>query len=80
MKLYLVEAPIDNAEPPYWARTWVASQGEAASVRARYTSQLSVPRKDIRTTAIEVDTRKENLLPFLNRLANTREGYFGGDK
>ena len=57
MKLYLIEAPVDNAETPYWARTWVASQGEAAATRARYTSTLSVPRKDIRTTAIEVDTR-----------------------
>ena len=80
MKLYLIEAPVNNTEFPYWARTWVASQGEAAAARARYTSTLTVPRKDIRTTAIEVDTRKENLLPFLNRLANTREGYFGGDE
>ena len=77
MKLYLIEAPVDNAETPYWARTWVASQGEAAATRARYTSTLSVPRKDIRTTAIEVDTRKEGLLLLLNSISNTRDGYFG---
>lgn len=77
MKLYLVEAPVNNAEFPYWARTWVASQGEAAATRARYTSTLSVPRKDIRTTAFEVDTRKEGLLLLLNSMAGVREGYLG---
>ena len=77
MKLYLIEAPVNNTEFPYWARTWVASQGEAAATRARYTSVLNVPRKDIRTTAIEVDTRKEGLLLLLNSMAGVREGYLG---
>ena len=77
MKLYLIEAPVDNAETPYWARTWAASQSEAAATRARYTSTLSVPRKDIRTTAIEVDTRKEGLLLLLGGMAGVREGYLG---
>lgn len=77
MKLYLIEAPVNNTEFPYWARTWAASQGEAAATRARYTSVLNVPRKDIRTTAIEVDTRKEGLLLLLNSMAGVREGYLG---
>ena len=77
MKLYLIEAPVNNAEFPYWARTWVASQGEAAATRARYTSVLNVPRKDIRTTAFEIDTRKEGLLQLLNSMAGVREGYLG---
>lgn len=77
MKLYLIEAPVDNAETPYWARTWVASQGDAATIRARYTSTLNVPRKDIRTTAFEIDTRKEGLLLLLNSMAGVREGYLG---
>lgn len=28
MKLYIVEAPVKDAEPAYWARTWVASKGD----------------------------------------------------
>lgn len=77
MKLYLVEAPVKNAEQPYWARTWVASQAEAAATRARYTAELDVARKDIRTTAFELDTRKEALLPTLNQITNVRDGYIG---
>ena len=77
MKLYLIEAPVNNTEFPYWARTWVASQGEASATRARYTSTLSVPRKDIRTTAFEVDTRKEGLLQLLNSVSSTHDAYFG---
>lgn len=77
MKLYLIEAPVNNTEFPYWARTWAASQGEAAATRARYTSVLNVPRKDIRTTAIEVDTRKEGLLLLLNSISSTHDAYFG---
>ena len=42
MKLYLVEAPVKAAEPSYWARTWVTSQGDAAAARARYMSELFV--------------------------------------
>ena len=71
MKLYLVEAFVAQADPPYHARTWVASQAEAASVRARYTSELGAARKDIRTTAFDVDTRKEGLVTLLNRLARS---------
>lgn len=79
MKLYLVEAPVKAAEPPYWARTWVTSQADAATTRARYISDLYVERKDIRTTDIEVDTRKDGLLPLLNQLSNQRDGYLYGN-
>ena len=80
MKLYIVEAPVKDAEPAYWARTWVTSQSEAAATRARYIPDLDVARKDIRTAAVEVDTRKEGLVPFLNKISNTVDGYaFDGD-
>lgn len=79
MKLYIVEAPVKEAAAPYWARTWATSQSEAATVRARYTSDLGVARKDIRTSAVEVDTRREALIPFLNKISNTVDGYAFGD-
>ena len=55
------------------------SQSEAATVRARYTSDLGVARKDIRTTAVDVDTRREALVPFLTKISNTTNGYAFGD-
>lgn len=77
MKLYLVEAPVNDGEFRYWARTWAASQSGAAAVRASYTSNLGVARKDIQTTAIHIDTRKEGLLELLNSMANMHDGYLG---
>lgn len=79
MKLYIIEAPVKAAETPYWARTWVASQSEAGATRSRYMKDLDVARKDIRTTAVEVDTRKEGLLPFLNKISNTTGYLYNGD-
>lgn len=79
MKLYIIEAPVKEAATPYWARTWTTSQSEAAAIRARYTSDLGVARKDIRTSAVEVDTRREALIPFLNKISNTVDGYAFGD-
>ena len=79
MKLYIVEAPVKDTATPYWARTWVASKGDASAARARYTSELGVARKDIRTTDVEVDTRKDSLLPLLNQLSNQRDGYLYGN-
>jgi len=38
-----------------------------------------VARKDIRTSAVEVDTRREALIPFLNKISNTVDGYAFGD-
>lgn len=71
MKLYLIEAFVAKADTPYVARTWAVSRAEAASTRARYTSELGVARKDIRTNALDVDTRKEGLVTLLNQLART---------
>lgn len=79
MKLYIVEAPVKEASTPYWKRTWTASNSDAASIRARYTSDLGVARKDIRTTAVDVDTRKEGLMPFLNTISNPSDGYMFGN-
>lgn len=75
MKLYCVEAPIKSAEVPYWARAWVTSGAEASKTRSRYTGELEVARKDIRTTEVEVDTRKDGLVVLLNQISNTRDGY-----
>ena len=82
MKLYLIEALVTPAETtPYVARTWVVSQAEAASARARYTSKLDVARKNIRTSALDVDTRKEGLVNTLNQLARTGVAdFFDGAK
>lgn len=79
MKLYLVEAPVKAASPPYWARTWVTSQADAATTRARYTSDLYVERKDIRTTPVEIDARVVGLMNLLNHVSNSRDGYFYGN-
>ena len=75
MKLYLVEAFIAKADPPYHARTWVVSQAEAASVRARYTSELGVPRSGIRTTPVDIDTRKDALVPLLILISSDTSGF-----
>lgn len=76
MKLYLVEAPINSASPQEWARTWTVSSADAAKTRARYTADLGIARKDIRSTPVTIDTRKEGLLTLLNEVSNKRGCYF----
>ena len=79
MNLYIIEAPVKEAEPMYWAREWVASQSDAGAVRKRFQTELNVSRADIRTTAVEVDTRKDGLVPLLSKVSNTRDGYLFGN-
>lgn len=76
MKLYLIEAFVAKADTPYYARTWTVSQAEAASTRARYTSELGVPRSGIRTTPVDIDTRKDALVPLLNLISSNTDGFF----
>lgn len=75
MKLYLIEAKVDD-EPPYTARKWVTSKSDAAAARNEFNTTLQVLRKDIKTTEVEVDTRKDGLVPLLNHISNKRDGFF----
>ena len=76
MRLYVVEAPVENTdgEGRTWSRTFVGSAAAASSERKRLTD-LDVRRKDIRTTPVDVGTRKEELMPFLNDLASDDDDY-----
>ena len=69
MQIYLVQGHVKQAEKPYTARIWCSSQAQAASARSRLRSDLSVARDDIRTTAVDLDTRRDPLLNFLNQVA-----------
>ena len=57
MQIYLVQGHVKQAEKPYTARIWCSSQAQAASARSRLRSDLNVAREDIRTTAVDLDTR-----------------------
>ena len=68
MKLYLIEAQREGDD--YYLREWTASQGDAASKRAALMKTYGLPRKAIRTTILEIDTRKDGLLVALTHIAN----------
>ena len=71
MNLYLVTAKIDaDADGPHELSEFVASQADAATVRARMVKE-GTPRKNITTTAVNVPTDKEGLLRFLNLMATS---------
>lgn len=71
MKFHLVTAKIDaDADSPHEFSEFVASQADAATVRARLVKE-GTPRKDITTTAVDVPTDKEGLLRFLNLMATS---------
>ena len=76
MQIYLVQGHVKQAEKPYTARIWCSSQAQAASARSRLRSDLNVARDDIRTTAVDLDTRRDPLLNFLNQVAGVgAEGF-----
>ena len=75
MKLYLVEAHLEDEG--HYLREWVASQGDAASKRAALMKAYGLPRKAIRTTALEIDTRKDGLLVALNHTTNRHASPIG---
>lgn len=66
MKLYVTEAV--NAEGKR-LRTWTTSGSAAATARATYTREHKIPRAEIQTKEGEIDTRKEGLVEFLNKLS-----------
>jgi hypothetical protein len=64
MRLYLVtanESPLNSI--------WAGSQSEAASARKTLVEQ-GAKRKDLMTQEVEVPTKKEELIGFLNLLAS----------
>lgn len=72
MKLYLVTAmmDVDGDDREREVSEFVGSQAEAATVRARHVKE-GTPRKDIKTTDVNVPTDKEGLLRFLNLVATS---------
>lgn len=63
MKLYLIyanESPLNNI--------WAGSQADAAAARKQLIER-GAKRKDLVTSEIEVPTKKEELIAFLNLLA-----------
>jgi hypothetical protein len=64
MKLYLITA---NESP--LKSVWAGSQADAASARKSLMEQ-GAKRKDLMTHEIEVPTKKEELIGFLNLLAS----------
>lgn len=76
MQIYLVQGHVKQAEKPYTARIWCSSQAQAANARSRLRSDLNVAREDIRTTAVDLDTRRDPLLNFLNQVTGVdAEGF-----
>lgn len=49
---------------------WAASQGAAASARKTMISERGAKRADVATVPVEIDTRKAELVAFLNNLEN----------
>ncbi|MBT9153376.1 MAG: hypothetical protein DDT39_00033 [Firmicutes bacterium] len=49
------------------AGVWSATQAEAATARKKLVSELSVARADVKTAAIDVPTKKAELVAFLNK-------------
>lgn len=71
MKFHLVTATINaDADGSHEFSEFVASQADAAAVRARLVKE-GTPRKHITTTAVDVPTDKEGLLRFLNLMATS---------
>lgn len=64
MKLYLISA---NESP--LRSIWAGSQTDAAAARKQLVEQ-GAKRKDLVTNEIEVPTKKEELIAFLNLLAS----------
>lgn len=64
MKLYLITANESTLNS-----IWAGSQAEAASARKQLVEQ-GAKRKDLITHEVEVPTKKEDLLGFLNLLAS----------
>lgn len=67
MKLYLVsanECPLNSI--------WAGSQADAAAARKQLIER-GAKRKDLMTSEVEVPTKKEELIAFLNLLAEGHE-------
>ena len=81
MKLYIIEGRISGGLSPKFARKWVSTQSDAATTRKEFNQVLEIPRSAIRTTTVEVDTRKEALVPLLNKLTTSTGDYlYAGDE
>ena len=64
MRLYLVTGNSDKQR-----RIWVGSQGDAAKARKELIAD-GFKRADLVTEEVEIDTKKEGLLAFLNANCN----------
>lgn len=64
MKLYLITSTIDGGN----YATWAGSQADAAAARKGMV-EMGAKRKDISTHEIEVPTKKDDLIGFLNLLS-----------
>jgi len=71
MKLYLITAEIDTSEDgtqPEKHAIWAGSQTDSAAARKTLIDR-GAKRKDLKTSEVEVPTRKEELITFLNLLS-----------
>ena len=64
MRLYLVTGNSDKQR-----RIWVGSQGEAAKARKELIAD-GFKRAELITEEVEIDTKKDGLLEFLNANCN----------
>lgn len=67
MKLYIVIASADSTTPD--RSIWAGSQAECAAARKELLAE-GFKRKDLTTHEIEVPTKKEDLIGFLNLLSS----------
>lgn len=66
MKLYKINASSgDNG-----ITQWAGSQSECAKIRKELVSDQGFKRADITTDEVEVETKKEGLIAFLNGLGS----------
>lgn len=61
------------------APIWTATQSEAATARKLMVSERGAKRADVDTIAVEVPTKKAELVAFLNQFENGVVAEAGGE-
>lgn len=70
MKLYKITADVAKEAGQEPIIQWAGSQSECAKIRKELVSDQGFKRADITTDEVEVDTKKEGLIAFLNGLGS----------
>jgi hypothetical protein len=61
------------------APIWTAAKGEAATARKTLISERGAKRADVKTIAVDVPTKKADLVVFLNQFENGVVAEAGGE-